>query len=87
MLSSLCKLKLLLKRNYIKVKSLFFLFSLLLIFMMALVVIINDYPSSESVYNSDLDSTHNIQYLRNTNINSIELDTNIIEETINSNIE
>lgn len=87
MLSSLFKFKLLLKRNYIKVKSLFFLFSLLLIFMMALVVIINDYPSSKSVYNSDLDSTHNIQYLRNTNVNSIELDTDIIEETINSNIE
>lgn len=84
MLLSLYKFQSLLKRNYIKVKSLFFLFSLLLLFSTALLVILKDSKDSTATCNKNL-NTNNIQYLRNNNINSIELDTELTEKTIKSN--
>lgn len=85
MLLSLLKFQSLLKRNYIKVKSLFFLFSLLLLFSTALLVILEDSKCSTATCNKNLNTTNNIQYLRNNNINSRELDTEPIEKTMNPN--
>jgi len=79
MLLSLYKLESLLKKNYIKVKSLFFLFSLLLLFSMALLTILKD---STAACNKNINTTNNIQYLRNNNHNSLELDTEPTEKTM-----